>query len=191
MQYIEIPVIYPSPVIKSDDNDLSKFGYPGLVEYLIGTALNKHPETTHLFRNMEFTNDTFLIFEDNTLAFIWSKENLYKAGFEISTLAACFTELLEELQLGTDFEMTSEKTKDEDGKEYIKLIIKFTEIFGTMRDDLLGLLRIKGYTSSIEELKNWMMRQTGVIPGTMEYTFTGCTSLKYSHFPIKLNEIFD
>jgi len=171
---VEIPVVFGGPSIKADDTDLCKFGFPGLAKKLFKDLFSICSNTAL------FTMDLKMRFESDTLSFSWSKDELFKRGYYISALAANFTKTIDDLNLGVDFEVMTEL---ENGN--ITLKIKFPYLLMSEKEALLGLLRIKGLTLTVKELKEWSARILGF--GNMTYGFTGCTNLKNISFPVNLH----
>lgn len=166
--YVEIPIAYAGPTIKLDlrDGDLVKYGWTGMVKYLLDKLV---------FNLYRLHDESRIVIEKNLITFIWNKEALYKIDNSITSLLISYLQMrLDDLNLGVD---TNISVKLEDERIYI--MISFSE--DTDEEALLGLLRLKGITLTLEELKNWFMSCYGI--NNLNYTFYSCTNLSSISFP--------
>ena len=167
--YVEIPIAYAGPAIKLDirDGDLARYGWTGMVKYLLDKLV------FHLYK---LYDESRLVIEKNSITFIWNKEALYKIDNSITSLLIAHLQTrLDDLNLGID---TNISVKLEDERIYIT--ISFSK--DTDEEALLGLLRLKGITLTLEELKNWFMSCYGI--SNLNHTFYHSTNLKSISFPV-------
>ena len=172
MNYIEIPIAYPGPAIKLDlkDGDLAKYGWTGMIKYLLGKLV---------FNLYKLHDESRIVIEKDSIVFIWNKDALYKIDDKITSLLISYLYTrLDDLNLGVDTDINVE-LKDE------RIYIKVTIGKGEDRDALLGLLRIKGVTSTLEELKQWFTASFGFT--NLSNTFYSCANLSSISFPTSLS----
>lgn len=166
--YVEIPIAYAGPAIKLDlrDDDLVKYGWTGMVKYLLDKLV---------FNLYRLHDESRIVIEKNSITFIWNKEALYKIDNSITSLLISYLHTrLDDLNLGVN---TDIKVELKDERIYIKISID--EL--SDREALLGLLRLKSITLTLEELKNWFMSCYGI--NNLNHTFYSCTNLSSISFP--------
>ena len=168
LKYINIPIAYSGPDIHIQDYShlLYTKGYPGLVKYLM-TELSSGLYSLHTIHKIQINEDG--------IEFIWNKEKLYEAcqNYTSGIIAAYLKDRLDKLELGVEnkFDICLKEG-------YIHLKIIF-DIKDEDKDAFMGLLRIKGLTTTKMELENWFTQMIILKP---TYSFYSSTSLKYISF---------
>ena len=168
LEYVNIPIAYSGPGIHIKDYShlLYTKGYPGLVKYLI-TELSSGLYSLHTIHKIQIN--------ENGIEFMWNKEKLYETckNYTSGIIVAYLKDRLDKLELGVEdkFDICLKEG-------YIHLKIIF-DIKDEDKDAFMGLLRIKGLTTTKKELEDWFTQMIILRPN---YSFSGCTSLKHISF---------
>lgn len=166
--YVNIPIAYNGPEIHIQDYSLLLYtkGYPGLVKHLM-TELSDGLYSLHTLHKIQINEDG--------IEFIWNKEKLYETckNYTSGIIAAYLKDRLDKLELGVEnkFDICLKE-----GYIHLKIIFGIKD---EDKDAFIGLLRIKGLTTTKQELEDWFTKMIILRPN---YSFYSSTSLKYISF---------